>query len=334
MAHRRKKDTEKTLDFVIWLIIGIPIAIIGIFKWIFSKTKKSDRQAPMSTQSAAFDKKDQIEPAFLEDIDLMDGLTFEYYIAELLKRNGYAQVLVTRGSGDFGVDITAYKDNQKYAFQCKNYQSKLGIASIQEVYSGAPKYNASVCVVVTNSYFTSHAKEFAQSLNVKLWDRSELTKLMSAANKPSLEQSTLPYTKSTHPSPITAKQKLAQKLVILLTYAAKEKYQAQNKLCNTNKNHANTEEASTMATTLGAGKYVFGVDIPEGRYNLRAISGSGGLEIQKLIDGTWEEEYMSFGVEMHNTQTYHGLSLPKNRYFEVSGNVIFEITKAAMIEIE
>ena len=89
-----------------------------------------------------------------------------------------------------------------------------------------------------------------------------------------------------------------------------------------------------MATTLGAGKYVFGVDIPEGRYNLKAISGSGGLEIQKLIDGTWEEEYMSFGVEMHNTQTYHGLSLPKNRYFEVSGNVIFEITKAAMIEIE
>ena len=35
----------------------------------------------------------------------------------------------------------------------------------------------------------------------------------------------------------------------------------------------------------------------------------GGLEIQKLIDGTWEEEYMSFGVEKHCAKTYHGLSL-------------------------
>ena len=89
-----------------------------------------------------------------------------------------------------------------------------------------------------------------------------------------------------------------------------------------------------MATTLGAGKYVFGVDIPEGRYNLRAISGSGGLEIQKLVDGAWEEEYMSFGVGEYNAKTYHGRALPKNRYFEVSGNVVFEITKATMIDIE
>ena len=89
-----------------------------------------------------------------------------------------------------------------------------------------------------------------------------------------------------------------------------------------------------MATTLGAGKYVFGVDIPEGRYNLRAISGDGMLLIQKLMNGSWDEEWMYFGVENHSARTYHGLSLPKNKYFEVKGDVVFEITKATMIEIE
>ena len=40
MAHRRKKDTEKTLELVIWLILGIPMAIIVVLKWIFSGIKK------------------------------------------------------------------------------------------------------------------------------------------------------------------------------------------------------------------------------------------------------------------------------------------------------
>ena len=43
----------------------------------------------------------------LEQVDQMDGLTFEHYVADLLKKNGYSQVFVTNSSGDFGVDITA-----------------------------------------------------------------------------------------------------------------------------------------------------------------------------------------------------------------------------------
>ena len=89
-----------------------------------------------------------------------------------------------------------------------------------------------------------------------------------------------------------------------------------------------------MATTLGAGKYIFGIDIPEGRYNLKAVSGSGILQIQKFMNGSWDEEWINFGIEEYCAKTYHGLSLPKNKYFEVTGNVIFEITKAKKIEIE
>lgn len=174
MAHRRKKDTEKTLELVIWLILGIPMAIIVVLKWIFSGIKKNGTKSSI-----------QLECIDLQDIDQMDGFSFEYYVAELLRKNGYKQVHVTSGSGDFGVDITAYKDNIKYAFQCKKYQSNLGISPIQEIYSGAPKYDASVCVVVTNSYFTHHAVELAECLNVILWDRTELAKLIKTSHNES-----------------------------------------------------------------------------------------------------------------------------------------------------
>ena len=44
------------------------------------------------------------------DIDLMEGRDFEYYCAELLKRRGFQEVEVTKGSGDYGIDILAEKD--------------------------------------------------------------------------------------------------------------------------------------------------------------------------------------------------------------------------------
>lgn len=324
MARRRKKDTEKTLELVIWLILGIPMAIIAILKWIFSGIAKLGQQSTI-----------QLESVDLQKIDQMDGFSFEYYIAELLKKHGYKQVLVTSGSGDFGVDITAYKDNKKYAFQCKNYQSKLGVSPIQEVYSGAPKYNASVCVVVTNSYFTPHAQELAKSLNVILWDRSMLARLIRLGKEhfPPEQPSENYESGKVQIIPKASSQTPTKDHDTALCATSKE-CEKQTKPIEIKEKISTAEEDFAMATTLGAGKYVFGIDIPEGKYNLRAISGSGGLEIQKLIDGTWEEEYMCFGVEKHDAQTYHGLSLPKNRYFEVSGNVVFEITKATMIVIE
>ena len=53
---------------------------------------------------------------FLE-IDYMDGHEFEYYCANILRKNGYSNVEVTRGSGDYGIDILAHKDEKSYAIQ-------------------------------------------------------------------------------------------------------------------------------------------------------------------------------------------------------------------------
>ena len=49
--------------------------------------------------------------------DRMDGHTFERYCAGLLRRNGFHHVEVTRGSGDQGIDILAWKHRKKYGIQ-------------------------------------------------------------------------------------------------------------------------------------------------------------------------------------------------------------------------
>ena len=67
---------------------------------------------------------------YSSDIDFMEGHDFEYYCAELLRRQGFLEVEVTRGSGDYGIDILAEKDGVTYAIQCKRYTAPVGVKAI------------------------------------------------------------------------------------------------------------------------------------------------------------------------------------------------------------
>lgn len=121
------------------------------------------------------------DKAAVSDISMVDGMeghSFEYFCAELLEKNGFSNVEVTKGSGDQGVDIIALKDGIKYAIQCKNYASKLGNTPIQEVNAGKLFYNCHVGAVMTNSTFTPAAEQLAASTNVLLWDREFLNDLI------------------------------------------------------------------------------------------------------------------------------------------------------------
>lgn len=107
-------------------------------------------------------------------MDEMEGHDFEYYCADLLKANGFLEVEVTKGSGDFGADILAEKDGITYAVQCKCYDKPIGVKAVQEVYAGRDYYDRMVGVVMTNQYFTQPAVELARKLNIMLWDRGYL----------------------------------------------------------------------------------------------------------------------------------------------------------------
>jgi predicted AAA+ superfamily ATPase len=98
----------------------------------------------------------------MSQLDNMEGHRFEFACADILKMNGFYDVKVTQGSGDYGVDIIARKGMRKYAIQCKCYSHKLDNKPIQEVIGGLAYYGCNKGVVMTNQYFTEPAKQLAK----------------------------------------------------------------------------------------------------------------------------------------------------------------------------
>lgn len=111
-------------------------------------------------------------------LDEMEGHEFEYFCADVLRRNGFIEVEVTKGSGDYGIDILAEKDGVTYAVQCKCYSDPVGVKAIQEAYAGRDYYDRMVGAVLTNQYFTTPAVEAAKKLKILLWDRGYLESMM------------------------------------------------------------------------------------------------------------------------------------------------------------
>lgn len=115
----------------------------------------------------------------LEQIDSMDGHSFEYWCADFLQKNGFINVRVTQDSGDQGVDILAEKDGIKYAIQCKCYSSDLGNKPVQEVNTGKVIYHCQIGAVITNRHFTQGGQEAAEATGVLLWDRDWIQEKLS-----------------------------------------------------------------------------------------------------------------------------------------------------------
>lgn len=111
-----------------------------------------------------------------DQIDAMDGSSFEAWCAELLKKIGFRNIRISGKSGDQGVDILAEKEDIKYAIQCKCYSSDLGNTPIQEVYAGKMFYSCHVGAVMTNRHFTDGGRQLASSTGILLWDRDWIQK--------------------------------------------------------------------------------------------------------------------------------------------------------------
>ena len=115
-----------------------------------------------------------------EKIDKMNGLDFEHYCAEQLKKTGrYKKVEVTQASGDFGADIVAIdKKGDTWVFQCKRYSSRLDNTPVQEIVAAKAHYNAKYAAVITNSSFTKPAKQLAAENAVKLVEGDDLDRFI------------------------------------------------------------------------------------------------------------------------------------------------------------
>lgn len=115
------------------------------------------------------------------DFDKLTGEQFEQYCADLLKRNGYKDIQMTKSSGDQGIDIIGKRDSVRYGIQCKCYSNDVGNDAIQEALAGKSYYGCHVAVVFTNSYFTKSAISLANKTGVVLWDRTQLEEFIANA---------------------------------------------------------------------------------------------------------------------------------------------------------
>lgn len=129
------------------------------------------------------------------------GQEFESIVAMCFKADGY-NVELTPGSGDFGADIIAEKDDEKTIIQCKRYnEKKADIHAVNATLGGMVHYNGTHGVIVTNGTgFTTAAKEQTQCTeSMFLMDYADIVEKLHH-NEPLLNIKNIPVS-SAQPNP-------------------------------------------------------------------------------------------------------------------------------------
>lgn len=104
----------------------------------------------------------------------VDGRDYEEYVAQKIKKEGWA-VTLTPHVGDHGADIIAEKNGIALAIQCKMLTAgNVGNNAIQEVFTAMHIYNCTHSCVVTNSSYTASAHLAAERTNVYLLHHDQL----------------------------------------------------------------------------------------------------------------------------------------------------------------
>lgn len=114
----------------------------------------------------------------IDDVDTMAGVTFEAYVAELFRLQGY-KIQTTALSGDYGIDLIIAKDGIRTGVQTKRYSKPVNQAAVREAVAGMKQYKCSRSMVVTNNYFTKFAVDLAKTNECVLIDRDALVEMVA-----------------------------------------------------------------------------------------------------------------------------------------------------------
>jgi HJR/Mrr/RecB family endonuclease len=108
----------------------------------------------------------------------MAGVEFEDFLAAVFQELGY-RVETTKVTGDQGVDLIVSKDGRKVAIQAKGYPgTTVGNKAVQEAHTGMTFYGCQAAVVITNSTYTSGARELAAKVGSILIERNQIPDLI------------------------------------------------------------------------------------------------------------------------------------------------------------
>lgn len=145
---------------VVGLAAGGLLAVVGILSGVGWWRWRLQRQRQKSLR--------------LSEVDQMPGITFEHYVAALLRHQGYQNVTVTPDLNDFGADVLFEQDGITFAAQVKRYRGYVGVEALYQAIGGRDYYHRQRAVVITNSHFSTQAHILAKKANVWLVDRQML----------------------------------------------------------------------------------------------------------------------------------------------------------------
>lgn len=110
----------------------------------------------------------------LAHVDAMKGHDFEHYVARLMRNEGFRDVQVTPASGDFGVDIIAWRGTVKFAVQVKRCSKNVDRSAVSDAVAGIKAYRCQKAMVVTNRFLTQAAAQYAITTGCEIVDRGVL----------------------------------------------------------------------------------------------------------------------------------------------------------------
>lgn len=124
----------------------------------------------------------------------LDPYEFEREIARLYKLNGF-EAVVTKGSGDGGIDIHLTQGEKKGIVQCKRYAKKVGPGTIRDVYGTMVGGEFSFAKIVCPSGFSDKAYLFSKGKNIELVG---LKRIMELVEKSETNQSQVATPEARH----------------------------------------------------------------------------------------------------------------------------------------
>src|SRR5579863_4148754 len=141
------------------LVTTVIFAVLLFIIWTYRLARRTNRRRWINLS--------------LADIDVMSGLTFEHYVANLLKTNGFSNIRLTE-KYDFGIDIIADKENVRWGIQVKRCNAQVGAEAVRQAVTALKIYGCDRAMVITNSRFSKVARQLAHSNDCVLIDRNSI----------------------------------------------------------------------------------------------------------------------------------------------------------------
>jgi len=203
MARKYKRRRNSNQTSVFGDLIAVSALIVLLFTYSTSKEfiDKSKYAFPVLMLIAllllglvvyiAWKRRQRLRGVYeaytLSNVDTMTGIEFETYLADLLRRQGFTNILLTE-QYDLGVDIIARKDGVTWGIQAKRYNQLVKAEAVRQVYAALVRYKCDKAMVITNSTFSRPARELAKDNAIELIDRAVLQDWIYESSKVAAEQ--------------------------------------------------------------------------------------------------------------------------------------------------